>query len=115
MFGRRTEHNPPAMLVTPTWGPDTNSRRMTGLNLLWSNPVSPASVGIGLRPAPAGASATEGTKSTTWFQPLQNFRGFVAKTTDPTLKNTAAAASLPAAQTQINPVIAMLGRKPGGF
>lgn len=115
MFGRRTDHNPPEMHSVPFWGPDTNSRRMTGLNLLWSNPVSPASVGIGLRPAPAGASSSEGTKSTTWFNPIQNFRGFVVKTTDPTLKNTAAAASLPAANAQINPVIAMLNRRPGGF
>lgn len=101
----RGDRNPPAMLVTPTWGPDASSRRLSVLNQLFSNPVSPSSAGIGVRPAPYGGSVSEGTKSDTWLAPQQNYQGFVAKTVDPTIKNNPLTASLPAAQTQINPVL----------
>jgi hypothetical protein len=93
------------MLVTPTWGPDKSSKRLSILNLLFSSTVSPASVGIGTRPAPEGASVSEGTKSDTWLAPQQNFRGFVAKTTDPTIKNNWETASLPSGNSQIDPVL----------
>jgi hypothetical protein len=104
-MGRRGDVNGPAMLVTPTWGPDASSRRLATLNAINANPVSPANIGIGTRPAPIGASFTEGTKSDTWLTPQQNYRGVVVSTTNPTLKNTPASASLPSAMTQINPVL----------
>lgn len=108
---RRHDVNGPQMIRVPWWGPDLNSVRMAIRNFLFANPFSPANIGIGVRPAPAGASESEGTKSTTWFAPQQNFQGFVAKTVDPTIKNTKASASLPSANTQINPVLMSMSQR----
>lgn len=102
---RRTDNNAPEMVLVPRWGPDLQSLRTAIRNFLFASTFSPANIGPGVRPAPNGASASERTKSTTWFAPQQNFRGFVAKTTDPTLKNVKTTASLPSANAQINPVL----------
>lgn len=106
----RGDQNAPAMITVPAWGPDESSLRLATLNLLFANPAAPPNIGIGVRPAPAGGSVTEGTKSDTWMQPQQNFRGFVDKAANPQIKNTPATASLPSAKTQINPVFVLMSQ-----
>jgi len=105
MFGMRGDHNAPDVHAVPIWGPDKSSRRLSVLNWLFASTRSPANDGIGTRPAPEGASESERTKSTTWLTPQQDFRGFAAKTVDPTIKNSSATAMLPSANAQIDPVL----------
>lgn len=114
----RRDINAPHVQAVPFWGPDASSRRLTALNVLFASSMSPANIGIGVRTAPGGASFTEGTKSDTWLAPQQNFRGFVGKVADPDIKNTLASASLPSANTQINPLLMMMSAQqlnPGGI
>lgn len=104
----RGDLNPPARVVVPQWGPDAYSRRMAVRNALQANPAVGARSGVGVRPAPAGASFAEGTKSNTLLFPQQFFRGVVKAIVDPSSKSLKNVSSFPAATVQVNPVLLQL-------
>ncbi len=104
----RGDLNAPHRVVVPQWGPDAYARRTAVRAYLRSNPVVAAQTGVGVRPAPAGASFSEGTKTNTLLFPQQFFRGVVKAITDPATKNVKNVSSFPAATVQVNPVLLQL-------
>jgi hypothetical protein len=103
------ETNAPAWVLVPKWGPDMRSRVLAAANALRTNPFSPASWGIGVRPAQPGGSVTEGTKSDSWLPPQQNFRSAVGRIADPSLRTTRPTAQFPGASVAVSPVQLSLG------
>lgn len=104
-FGDRGDLNNPQLVVVPKWGPDGQSQRMAVANTVRANPSSPASIGIGVRPAPVGSSVTERTKTDALLPPQQSFRGVVMPVAMPAYITTKPASSFPSANTQVNPVL----------
>lgn len=110
-LGAGGDRNAPTLALVPQWGPDGYARRTAVANTVRANPASPASIGIGVRPAPPG-SVTEGTKTDAMLPPQQWFRGMAKLIADPSLKTLKPTASLPSANAQINPVL--LAMTPAG-
>lgn len=109
--------NLPRPALVPIWGPDGYSRRMATINALRANPASPASLGIGVRPAPNGSSQTEGTKTDRWFAPnpqMFAFRGFVAPIATPGLRTSKTTASFPNTSVAVDPVLFAMSAQSGG-
>lgn len=107
------EPNMPRLQVVPYWGPDGYSRRLATLNTLRANPASPASVGIGVRPAPPG-SQTEGTKTDAYLNQPQNFRGYVKTISKPGLLTSKTTASFPNTSVAVDPVLFAMSAQSGG-
>lgn len=108
--------NLPRPALVPIWGPDGYSRRMATVNTLRANPASPASIGIGVRPAPNG-SQTEGTKTDHWFKPnpqTASFRGYVKTVSSPALRTTKPTASFPNTSVAVDPVLFAMSQQSGG-
>lgn len=100
--------NAPRMLKVPFWGPDGYSIRTAFRNAMFANPIfgdRTARGSGGIRPAPAGASWTEGTKTDAMLPPQQDFQGFVARVADPRIKNVKNVASFPAASVAVKPYL----------
>lgn len=89
------DHNPPYIARVPLWGPDSYSRRMAVRLFLRASSAYSAMTGVGVRPAPGGASETEGAKTDAWLPPQQFYRSSVGKVSDPTIKNVPLYESLP--------------------
>lgn len=104
-LGDRGDLNNPQLVVVPKWGPDGVSRRMAVANSARANPSSPASIGIGVRPAPRGASESERSKTNAPLPPQQSFRGVVIPFATPALITSKPVSSFPSANTQVNPVL----------
>jgi hypothetical protein len=102
---RRGDVNAPSLVLTPVWGPDKYSLRMAIRRFLFGSPAGPASWGIGPRPAPAGASVTENSKTDGWLPPQQSFTGMTAAIGNPALRTLRSTASFPSADVQVNPVL----------
>ncbi len=79
--------NSPGYVLLPVWKPDGYSRRMAVRNFLRANPFFAALTGVGVRPAPMGASESEGVKTDRWLPPQQFFRSTVGPVSDPAIKN----------------------------
>jgi hypothetical protein len=97
------DRNAPVMRVVPFWGADGYSIRTAIRNALRANPFPAARSGVGVRPAPSGASVTEGTKTDAWFGNPQQYAGTVVKVANPTLKNTTLVPTFPAASVAVKP------------
>lgn len=97
------DHQPPVNQVVQTWGPDRQSRRMALWNFMRGSSVGPQSWGIGVRPAPSGASSSENVKSTAWMAPQQMFRGATTPITQPAILNVTRNLSYPATSDQVGP------------
>lgn len=87
--------NRPVILQVPSWGPDGYARRMAKRLFYRASSAYSALTGVGVRPAPHGASETEGAKSDSYLPPQQFYRSSVGKVADPTLKNVPLYESLP--------------------
>ncbi len=108
----RGDANGPIWARIPLWGPDRYSLRMAIANMIRGNPAIAATTGIGVRPAPRGASATERTKSTTSLPVQQQTRGAnLTYVADPSIRNVPVVAQLPATQVGIDPVLVQLGNR----
>lgn len=99
----RNDANRPTIARVPLWGPDGYSLRMRVRNFLRAQPAYAALTGVGVRPAPTGASETEGVKTDAWLPPQQFFRSSVGKVADPTIKNTPLTGQLPATDSPGTP------------
>lgn len=97
--------NLPDIVVGIRYGPDDYSRQMAYANTTFANPASPSNIGIGVRHAVDGASAMAGTKSTTWFSPVQNFQGVPGPIINPALKTLKPTGSLPSGNQNIDPTL----------
>jgi hypothetical protein len=100
--------NAPRWRKVPFWGPDGYSVRMAVRNALFANPIfgdRTSRGAAGVRPAPNGASFTEGTKWDGWLPPQQTFAGFVSRVADPKLKSLKVAPTFPAASVAVKPYL----------
>lgn len=105
--------NGPHAQLLPIWGPDAYSRRMVQINALRANPASPASIGIGVMPAPPG-SQVQRTKTDEWLPQPQQFRGYVKTIIDPSSGFLVSVGSFPATSVAVDPVLfAMSAQAPG--
>jgi len=97
--------NAPAMVVTPKWGPDQSSLRMAFKAFFFGSSASPANIGIGPRPAPDGASFTEGSKTDTWLPAQQQFTGVTKAIVDPAIATLRKVAQFPSAGVATDPLL----------
>lgn len=89
------DRNAPVMKKVPFWGADGYSVRMAVRNFFRAQPAYAALTGIGVRPAPAGASGSEGTQSSAYLPIHQFYRSAVGKVANPTIKNVPTTAQFP--------------------
>lgn len=87
--------NAPVIKRVPFWANDGYSVRMAVRNFLRASPAYAALTGVGVRPAPRGASEVEGTETAAYMPPQQFFRSSVGKVADPTIKNVPTTAMFP--------------------
>jgi len=97
--------NLPEQQVRIAYGPDAYSVQMAMNNAGFANPASPASIGLGVRPAPDGGSMVQRTKDDRWYSPIQNFKGMRSNITNPALKTLKPAGSLPSGNQSIDPTL----------
>ena len=97
--------NLPDIYVGVRYGPDDYAAQMAYANSTFANPASPSNIGIGVQPAVNGGSAMRGTKSNTWYSPVQNFRGVPSAITSPALKTLRPTGSLPSGNQNIDPIL----------
>lgn len=97
------------LAVTPIYGPDSYSRDMSRAAAVMSNPISRSSVGPGITP--------ERHFSYAYRPPMQNFRGLTRAIVRPRGARHEATASLPAANSMVDPVMLALsaGQIAGGI
>lgn len=101
--------NAPQLAVTPIYGADSYSRDMSRAAVVMSSSISRASVGPGIIP--------ERHFSYAYRPPMQNFRGLTRAIVKPRGARHEATASLPAANSLVDPVMLALsaGQISGGI
>jgi hypothetical protein len=76
---------------------------MAAWNWLRGSSFGPQSWGIGVRPAPSGASVGENVKTAAGLPPQQTFTGAARIINDPAMANVKRVSSYPAGSDQIGP------------